>query len=207
MGLDYFFYGNDTPSASDIKDMILKFVISNDDGDMDALDGTVVGSIVRNLIDAYWKTLEATDEKAYEREHKRSLDGGEAVEDRYRTVYVNTYRVAWGKAVQRSTYSDYLNKDLGDDEDIIEGMPWADGLGCYDGGYTTGSFPQWLPIIVANAIAQRDATRSIKMAEWNIRAGIPGTSEYARLKQDCGAEAVEKHEKEISMLMEGASNA
>lgn len=207
MALEHFFYGNDTPTPTSIKDMILALILSADEGDVDALDSDTVGEIVNKLVDVYWKLLEATDEEAHEAEYDRSCDGGEAMYALFRKVYIKTYRSEWRADVKRSKHSKLFRQDAGDDEDIAEGMTYGDCLGYYlNGGYTLGSFPRWLPIIAAKAMAQRESARSVKMAEWNIESGIPGTSGYKRLRRDCGAEASDKHAADIARIMAEASD-
>lgn len=201
MALEHFFYGNDKPTPTSLKEMILGLVLGADEGDLDALDGDTVGPIVRALLSAYWKLLEATDEEVSERMYSQALHGKDA-EALYRSTYIKTYRSEFRNDAARSKYAKYLRGDAGDDEDIAEGMPFSDPMGFYVSGqgYVPQSIPRWLPIIVGKATAQRESYRSLKLAEWNIDAGIPGTSEHQRLKRDCGAKAATKHAESIGAL-------
>ena len=200
--LEHFFYGNEVPTPTSIKEMILGLVLGADEGDTDALDGDTVAPIVRALLKAYWALLEAVDEEAAERENERACDGGKEAEALYRATYIKTYRTEWKRDAARSKYAKYLRGDLGSDEDIAEGMPYSDPLGLYISGegYILGAVPRWLPVIAAKAMAQRESVRSVKMAEWHIDAGTPGTREHARLKRDCGAEAAAKAAEEMAAM-------
>ncbi len=191
MALEHFFYGNDVPTPTSIKEMMLGLALGADEGDTNSLDADTVGPIVAKLVGVYWALLEATDEEASEREYARACDGGKEADKLYRSTYIKTYRSEFVKDAKRSEYRKYINAGPGDDENIAEGMPWCDALGFYQSGkgWRVGPIPRWLPVIAAKATAQRESYRSVKMAEWHINSGTPGTSEHTRLKQSCGAEA------------------
>jgi hypothetical protein len=202
MALEHYFYGNEIPTPTSIKEMILGLVLGADEGDMDALDGETVGPIVAKLVSVYWALLEAADEERSEREYAEACDSGKEADELFRSTYIKNYRSEFRKDAKRSKYSKYLRGDAGDDEDIAEGMPWSDPLGFYKSGegWRLGRVPRWLPIIAAKAMAQRESYRSVKLSEWHIDAGTPGTREHARLKRDCGAEAAARAAEEMAAM-------
>ena len=183
------------------KDMILALVVNADEDS--GLDNDTTGDAVDKLVAVYWALLEGEDPARHKREWAESCDGGKEMETLYRATYIPAYRSEYRSGAKRSKYSNILRRDAGDDEDIAEGMPWAEGLGYYIGGegYRVGVFPRWLPVIVAKALSQKEAYSSVKMAEWHVDSGIAGTSQNRRLRRDCGDEAADKCEAQMADLM------
>jgi len=169
--LEAFFYqeGRDErPETEEVLELALKTVCAEPDNDS-------MAPVVRSLLRAFdhLRMVQMEEDEDFDEDWVKRNGGmldGKETEALFYKVYANTFRRAHARRVQESKYSHVLRvyKDSPEDlEEIMSGTECPDALGYWNGiGYVEESlFPRGFVCTVAIVLAQRDAAKTVALAE------------------------------------------